>query len=195
VVGPRVLHALDVRRGRAGPGLVLGRLAWATLDVRRGRRPAAWRASAWRSASAAVAIRVRAARLEDADGVAALLGDLGYASTSAQAADRLAALDADPQSLLLVAEVDGEVAGFASLHVQPLIESDEPGCVFTALVVGERLRRHGVGRLLADAIESEARARGGRRIVLNSNERRADAHAFYEALGYEHTGRRYAKKL
>jgi hypothetical protein len=25
--------------------------------------------------------------------------------------------------------------------------------------------------------------------------RRADAHAFYEALGYEHTGRRYAKKL
>ena len=25
--------------------------------------------------------------------------------------------------------------------------------------------------------------------------RRADAHAFYEVLGYEHTGRRYAKKL
>jgi hypothetical protein len=25
--------------------------------------------------------------------------------------------------------------------------------------------------------------------------RRADAHAFYEALGYEHTGRRYAKQL
>jgi hypothetical protein len=25
--------------------------------------------------------------------------------------------------------------------------------------------------------------------------RRADAHAFYEALAYEHTGRRYAKEL
>jgi len=30
---------------------------------------------------------------------------------------------------------------------------------------------------------------------LNTAHRRADAHAFYEALGYEHTGRRYAKKL
>jgi len=32
-------------------------------------------------------------------------------------------------------------------------------------------------------------------MVLNTAHRRADAHAFYEALGYEHTGRRYAKQL
>jgi GNAT superfamily N-acetyltransferase len=127
--------------------------------------------------------------------VALLLGELGYASTTKRAGERIAALAADPQSLLLVAEADGELAGFAGLHVQPLIESDEPGCVFTTLVVSERFRRSGVGRLLAEAIEAEARARGGKRIVLSSHERRADAHAFYEALGYEHTGRRYAKEL
>lgn len=87
------------------------------------------------------------------------------------------------------------MAGFAGLYVLPLVESDEPGCVFSALVVGERFRRLGVGARLADAIEAEARARGGKKLVLSSAHRRADAHAFYEARGYEHTGRRYAKVL
>jgi GNAT superfamily N-acetyltransferase len=46
-----------------------------------------------------------------------------------------------------------------------------------------------------EALEDEARRRGGRVMVLNTAHRRADAHAFYEALGYQHTGRRYAKEL
>ena len=46
-----------------------------------------------------------------------------------------------------------------------------------------------------DALEAEARRRGGKFMVLNTAHRRADAHAFYEALGYEHTGRRYAKPI
>ena len=45
------------------------------------------------------------------------------------------------------------------------------------------------------AVENEARERGGRYLVLNTAHRRSDAHAFYEALGYEHTGRRYMKEL
>jgi GNAT superfamily N-acetyltransferase len=45
------------------------------------------------------------------------------------------------------------------------------------------------------ALEDEARRRGGKVMVLNTAHRRADAHAFYEALGYAHTGRRYKKQL
>lgn len=87
------------------------------------------------------------------------------------------------------------VAGFGVLHVQNLVERDEPGCEVAGLVVGERFRRGGIGELLMEALEKEARARGGKTMVLNTAHRRADAHAFYEALGYEHTGRRYAKNL
>jgi ribosomal protein S18 acetylase RimI-like enzyme len=101
----------------------------------------------------------------------------------------------DPSLWLIVAELDGEVAGFGLLHVQNLVERDEPGCQVAALVVGERFRRRGVGELLMERLEQEARARGGNTIVLNTAHRRADAHAFYESLGYEHTGRRYAKDL
>jgi len=158
--------------------------------VRRGRRAAAGRPAA---ASAAVALREPTP--EDAAAIASLLGELGYPSTPEQATERLARIAADPSTLALVAEVDGEVAGLAALHVQNLVERDEPGCEVAALVVGERFRRRGIGELLMRAIEDEARARGGRHLVLNTAHRRADAHAFYEALGYEHTGRRYAKEL
>ena len=96
---------------------------------------------------------------------------------------------------MIVAEVDGEIAGFGALHVQNLVERDDPGCEVAGLVVGDRFRRQGIGEVLMAALEAEARTRGGDVMVLNTAHRRADAHAFYEALGYEHTGRRYAKKL
>lgn len=157
-------------------------------DIRRGRGPAARR-------STTSSVELRAGRAEDSGGLADLLGELGYPSSAAQAAERFERIAADPSTWLVVAELDGEVAGFAVLHVQNLVERDEPGCEVAGLVVGERFRRRGVGELLMQALEDEARARGGRTMVLNTAHRRADAHAFYEALGYEHTGRRYAKEL
>jgi GNAT superfamily N-acetyltransferase len=142
-----------------------------------------------------VDIRLREARPRDASDFASLLGELGYAATPEQAAERLARIGADETSLLLVAEVDGEVAGFAGLHVQNLVEADAPGCVFSALVVAERFRRLGIGARLTKVVEAHARERGCKHIVLSSAHRRTDAHAFYEALGYEHTGRRYGKAI
>ena len=124
-----------------------------------------------------------------------LLGELGYPSTEEQAAERIDRISGDPSTWLVVAEVDGEIAGFGALHVQNLVERDEPGCEVAGLVVGEHFRRRGVGEALMEALEDEARARGSVNLVLNTAHRRADAHAFYEALGYQHSGRRYAKEL
>jgi GNAT superfamily N-acetyltransferase len=138
---------------------------------------------------------VRQVQVEDAEAVAALLGELGYPSTPSQAAERLARIAGDPSMWVVVAELGSEIAGLGALHVQNLVERDDLGCEVAGLVVGERFRRGGVGEALMEALEDEARRRGGRVMVLNTAHRRADAHAFYEALGYEHTGRRYAKKL
>jgi N-acetylglutamate synthase-like GNAT family acetyltransferase len=158
-------------------------------DVRRGRRATA------RRATAASPVTLREARLEDAPAVAALLDELGYPSTTQQAARRLETIAHDPATIVLVADVAGEVAGLAALHEQNLVEQDYPGCECAALVVGERFRRQGVGERLMGALEDEARKRGAKHFVLNTAHRRAAAHAFYEALGYEHSGRRYAKEL
>jgi GNAT superfamily N-acetyltransferase len=91
--------------------------------------------------------------------------------------------------------VDGQVAGLAGLHVLPLVEHDEVGCMLTAMVVGAAHRRQGIGAELVGAVEQEARSRGCTRLVLGSANRRADAHAFYERLGFESTGRRFVKAL
>lgn len=136
---------------------------------------------------------IRRATLEDAAGIAPLLGELGYPSTPAQAEARLAALPAN--ELVFVAELDGAVAGLAGLRVEPLLELDDPWGRLTALVVGSRWRGRGVGESLVRAVEEEARARGCAGIVLSSGHQRVDAHAFYERLGYEHTGRRFSKRL
>ena len=160
-------------------------------DLRRGRGAT----SAGRPASSPIVPQLRNARPGDSVAVAGLLGELGYPSRPEQAAERIKKIADDPATLLIVAEVEGELAGFGALHVQNLVERDWPGCEVAALVVGERFRRQGIGELLMEALEIEARERGGKHLVLNTAHRRADAHSFYEALGYEHTGRRYTKEL
>lgn len=148
-----------------------------------------------RRGASSASVKLRAAQRRDAAFVAALLGELGYPTSAAQAAERLERIEADPSTWVIVAEVESELAGFGALHVQNLVERDDPGCEIAGLVVGERFRRRGIGDLLMQALEDEARRRGGKVMVLNTAHSRADAHAFYEALGYEHTGRRYAKAL
>jgi GNAT superfamily N-acetyltransferase len=59
--------------------------------------------------------------------------------------------------------------------------------------VDERVRGSGVGRVIVQAAEHWARERGCRRMVVTTALRRVDAHAFYERIGFTHTGRRYAK--
>jgi GNAT superfamily N-acetyltransferase len=89
--------------------------------------------------------------------------------------------------------VDGEVVGLASLHVAPSLEYDAPAAKLAALVVDDRHRRSAVGRALVATVEERARERGCVFLFLTTAERRADAHAFYERLGFEQTGRRYVK--
>jgi N-acetylglutamate synthase-like GNAT family acetyltransferase len=122
-----------------------------------------------------VGVTLRGARVGDAVALAALLGELGYPSTPEQAAGRLRRIADDPSTMAIVAEADGQVAGLGALHVQNLVERDDLGCEVAGLVVGERFRRRGIGELLMRALEDEARARGGRFLVLNTAHRRADA--------------------
>jgi GNAT superfamily N-acetyltransferase len=140
-------------------------------------------------------VAIRGARLADAKGIAALLDELGYPADVGRVERRLEWISADPSSELFVAEVAGELAGLGGLHVLPLVEHDEVGCMLTAMVVAAKHRRRGVGRELVAAVEREARSRGCARLVLSSADRRADAHAFYESLGFRATGRRFVKEV
>jgi GNAT superfamily N-acetyltransferase len=135
---------------------------------------------------------IRDAVIADAPALARLLGQLGYPADADAVRRRLERLGDDR---LFVAEVDGDVVGFAQLHVSPAIEYDGDAAKLAALVVDAARRGEGIGRALVAAVEQDARRRGCVLLFVTTAERRTDAHAFYERLGLEYTGRRFAKRL
>src|ERR1043165_4960440 len=137
---------------------------------------------------------IRDAGSEDAPAIAGLLTQLGYPSEEEAVESRLDRLRIVGDRIA-VAELDGAVVGLAHLQVTPAIERDRPAAKIGALVVDQAHRGLGIGRALVGAMEAEARLRGCELLSLATSERRDDAHAFYERLGLEHTGRRYGRTL
>ena len=138
---------------------------------------------------------VREATIEDAAAIAPLLDQLGYPSAAEQVAARLSRLAHSSADALWVAEEEGLVVGLAGIHVSNSLEHDASVAKLSELVVDERRRRAGIGAALVEAAEREARSRGCGILFLTTAERRAEAHAFYRRLGFEETGRRFAKEL
>ena len=126
--------------------------------------------------------------------MAALLTQLGYPSDADAVEARLDRLRVVGDRVV-VAELDGQVVGLAHLQVTPTIERDRPAGKIGALVVDEAHRGRGIGRALVQALVDEARLRGCELVYLTTSERRDDAHAFYESVGLEQTGRRYGRTL
>ena len=92
-----------------------------------------------------------------------------------------------PESAVVVAEVDGEVVGFASTGT--CRDEDGPGELF-AIYLDPRCWSTGVGRLLLRAAEEAMRTAGfseGRLWVIEGNER---AERFYRAGGWVEDGRK-----
>jgi len=137
---------------------------------------------------------IRDARAEDAPTIAALLAQLGYPTDAAAVEERLERLRIVGDRVL-VADADGGVLGLAHLQVTPALERDRPAGRLAALVVDEQRRGHGIGRALVDAAETEARLRGCGLLYLTASDGREDAHAFYERVGLEQSGRRYSRTL
>jgi GNAT superfamily N-acetyltransferase len=140
-------------------------------------------------------VDVRDATAADAGAVASLMTALGYPASGALAAERLAAFGADPSSRVQVAEREGEVVGLVATHVVPRLDGDLVACRVVDIVVAAGARRAGIGRTLIRAAEAEAKRHGCRRLDLSSGDWRSEAHAFYEALGFERSALAFRKRL
>lgn len=136
-------------------------------------------------------MRIRSGKAGDARQIAALAGQLGYPSTPAQVKSRIERIRRDADHHALVAEnADGQVVGWAHIFISRLLESDSSAEI-GGLVVDERHRSSGIGRLLMRHAERWARARACRTVRLRSNITRKGAHAFYAELAYKVTKAQY----
>jgi GNAT superfamily N-acetyltransferase len=142
-------------------------------------------------------IAVRRATPADAEGIAPLLGALGYPAEPAAVAARLETLLGSPRDAVLVAEEDGggAVLGVLALHWGVLLHLAAPIARIGSLVVAEAARGRGVGGLLVRAAASLARAEGCAVLELTTGKQREAAHAFYAAQGFAWTALRFAREL
>lgn len=136
---------------------------------------------------------IRDARPGDAEGVAALLAELGYPVEVEEAGRRLASA----AEQVLVADDGGRLAGLVAVVIGSQILAARPLARVTALVVRSDARRTGTGRRLMDAAVDLARERGCAGVELTSGIRpeREASHRFYEAYGFHRTSYRFSLPL
>jgi GNAT superfamily N-acetyltransferase len=141
---------------------------------------------------------VRRAEPNDANEVLALMAGLGrpeVADDPRAQADIFRAHLAHPDAEVFLAEVDGAIAGAASLWFRPRLNWTTLEAWVPDLYVDPAFRRRGAARELLDACIEAARERGCHSLVLASGHHRAEAHQLYENYGFKHTGRVYGLML
>lgn len=134
---------------------------------------------------------IRRATADDVPAIVALLADddLGASRESPEdlAPYRRAfeAVDSGDREVLVVAERDGEVVG--TLQLTLLAGLSRRGA-WRAQIEGVRVARtargEGLGERLVRWAVGEARSRGCALVQLTSDKSRADAHRFYQRLGF-----------
>jgi GNAT superfamily N-acetyltransferase len=95
------------------------------------------------------------------------------------------AIDADPRNELIVADLDGSVAGTCQLTFTPsLSRRGAERMTIEAVRVRSGLRGGGIGRAMMLWAVDRARERGCGLVQLTTDKRRRDAHRFYASLGF-----------
>ena len=140
-------------------------------------------------------LTVRVAEVNDAAALAQLMCELGYETTESEMQMRLERIANDDRYRTFVAVHDGEVCGMIGTLISVSYEHNDLGGRILALVTLSTMRRRVIGRALIATAEKDFAQRGIKRIALNTQLAREDAHKFYESLGYERNGWRFVKQL
>ncbi len=140
-------------------------------------------------------ITVRNVRLEDTEALVGLLRAQALfprfeeetrEASQARVREQIALGLADRSHTTFVAEVDGNLAGYAAVHWLPYLILAGPEGYVSELFVHPAFRSLGLGRRLLEAAKDEARSRGCSRLsLINFRNRASYQRGFYAKNGWK----------
>ncbi|XVQ10666.1 N-acetyltransferase family protein [Spirillospora sp. CA-255316] len=107
------------------------------------------------------------------------------------------AIDKDPNNSVVVAEIDGAIAGTLQLtYIPSLTYTGGERAQIEGVRVAAEHRGRGVGQVLIGWAIDQARARGCRVVQLTTDRQRPDSIRFYQKIGFRpsHMGMKYHLK-
>jgi GNAT superfamily N-acetyltransferase len=128
-------------------------------------------------------ITIRELGDSDIEQARSLIKQLGYDLDRAEFLRRYEAVAADDGHVLMVADLESRLVALLHAYMRPAIDKP-PEVVVQALVVDANERGKGIGEVMMRRAEAWARDKGFSSVSLSSHIRRADAHGFYQRLGY-----------
>lgn len=142
-------------------------------------------------------LKIREAEKKDYDSIYQLIrNELGYGQVDYEKlCVRLDLIDSDDKQLTVVAEDNGRIVGFIGICTGVPYNYEGEFMQVLALAVSGDMQKRGIGAELMSWVEEYARKRGISCITLTSRLHRADAHAFYESIGYANRSHGYKKYL
>ena len=147
-------------------------------------------------------LSVRRARVDDLPAIVGMLAD-DHLGAKRESPDDLtpyetafAVIDADPHQYLAICEVKGRIAGTMQLTTVPgLSHKGMTRLLIEGVRVHRDARSGGIGSWMITWAIGHARAQGCGMVQLTTDKSRADAHRFYERLGFEATHLGFKMKL
>jgi PhnO protein len=98
-------------------------------------------------------------------------------------------------NIYLIAEVENEIVGFLSCHVQNLLHHNGLIGEIQEMFVHENSRNLGIGHKLVNQLKNIAREKEIIQLEVTSNIKRKNAHSFYENQDFINTHKKFVCKF
>ncbi|RXJ04509.1 GNAT family N-acetyltransferase [Anaerobacillus alkaliphilus] len=140
---------------------------------------------------------IREAREKDVEGLAELMGDLGYPTESSEMENRMYTIFSKNDYKTYVYEEDGNLHGMIGMILCHRFEKSESYIRIIAFVVKSEFRGNGIGSKLLNAAENWAKQKGANMMTLNSGNRseRKESHQYYLRKGFEGSATGFYKQI
>ena len=129
-------------------------------------------------------ILIRDIAEQDAEAINALSTQLGYTMSIEQTLANIRSVLGTKGHNAFVAILENKIRGWIGVAEALQIES-APFCEIRGLIVDEKLRGRGIGKLLIEKVKQWSKETGNKTLRLRCNMIRKEAHLFYQHLGFK----------